>query len=96
MGTPQQRRGVRRIGRKIGDLVGQDEPLAPCRPRPAFVGVASVHDGGGVVEAVLEEALIGGVADRIRHLAFGVGDHAVGGDDDIALDAAHSAGDLQA
>jgi hypothetical protein len=27
--------------------------------------------------------------DRIRHLAFGVGEHAVGGNDDVAFDAAH-------
>ena len=56
----------------------------------AFVGMTSVHDGCGTIEAVLEEALIGVVADRFRHLAFGVGDHAVGGNDDVALDAAHS------
>ena len=51
----------------------------------------AVDDGRGMVERILEEALIGLVADRIRHLAFGVGEHAVGGNDDITFDAAHRA-----
>ncbi len=55
-----------------------------------------MHHDGGAVEAFLEEMLIGVVADRLRHLAFRVGDHAVGGDDDVSFDAAQSGdADLQ-
>ena len=86
---PQQRIGMCRIGREGGDLTGHDEPLSPRGARSAFMRMPAVHDDGGTVERVLEEALIGLIADRIRHLAFGVGEHAVGGNDDIAFDAAH-------
>ena len=53
--------------------------------------MSAMHDNRGTVERILEEALIGLVADGLRHLAFGVGEHAVGGNDDIAFDAAHPA-----
>jgi hypothetical protein len=51
--------------------------------------MSAVDDDRGAVERILEEALICAVADRIRHLAFGVGEHAVSGNDDITFDAAH-------
>ena len=50
----------------------------------------SVHDGGGAVERALEVTLIGGIANRIRHYALTVGDHAVRGNDDVAFNAAQS------
>ena len=83
--------GMCRIGRESGDLARYDEPFAPRCARAAFMGMPAVHDDRGAVERILEEALIGLVADRIRHLAFGIGEHAVGGNDDIAFDAAHHA-----
>lgn len=48
-----------------------------------------MEDDRGAVESVLEKPLIGVVADRRRHLAFAVRDHAVGGNDHIAFDAVH-------
>ena len=78
-----------RIGREGGDLTGQDEPFSPRGARSAFMGMPAVHNDGGTVECGLEKALIGLVADRIRHLAFGVGEHAVGRNDDVAFDASH-------
>jgi hypothetical protein len=51
--------------------------------------MAAMHDDRGVVERVLEEALIGVVADRRRHFAFAVRNHAVRGSDHITFDAAH-------
>ena len=83
--------GMFRIGRESGDLARYDEPFAPRCARAAFMRMPAVHDDRGAVERILEEALIGLVADRIRHLAFGIGEHAVGGNDDIAFDAAHRA-----
>jgi len=82
---------MRRIGRDRPDLPRHHQALSSRRPRAAFVGMAAMHDDGGAIEAGLEEALIGVVADGLRHLAFGVGEHAVGGNDDITFDAAHRA-----
>jgi hypothetical protein len=51
--------------------------------------MAAMDDDSGVVERILEEALIGVIADRRRHFAFAIRDHAVGGNDHIAFDATH-------
>jgi len=80
---------MRGIGRKRRDLTGEDQTVATRGTRPALVRMAAVHDDRGLVERVLEEALIGVVADRRRHFAFAVRDHAVGGNDHKAFDAAH-------
>ena len=80
-----------RIGRESGDLARYDEPFAPRCARAAFMRMPAVHDDRGAVERILEEALIGLVADGLRHLAFGVGEHAVRRNDDITFDAAHRA-----
>ena len=87
---PQERIRIGRVGSKGRDLARQHQPLARARARAAFMRVPAVNDCGGAVEAVLEKMLIGIVADRCRHLAFGVGKHAVGRNDDIAFDAAQS------
>ena len=81
-----------RIGRGGRDLPRYDQALSSRRARAAFVGMAAVDDDGGLVETGLEEALVGSIADGIRHYAVGVGDHAVGGNDDVALDAAQGDG----
>ena len=88
---PKKRIGMIRIRSESSDPARQHEPLAPRGARSAFVRMPAVYDDRGAVERVLEEALIGLVAKRIRHRALGVGKHAVGGNDDIAFDAAHSA-----
>ena len=80
---------MRRIRRKRRDLTGEDQAPATRGTRPAFVRMAAMHDDRGVVERVLEEVLIGVVADRRRHFAFAVRDHSVGGNDHIAFDTAH-------
>ena len=49
-----------------------------------------MHDDRGPIELGLQEALIGVVADGIRHHAVAIGDHAVGGNDGVALDAVRS------
>ena len=46
-----------------------------------------MHDRDGAVEFGLQEILVGLVANRVGHLAAGVGDHAVGRDDGVAFDA---------
>jgi hypothetical protein len=51
--------------------------------------VAAMDDDGGMVEAILKNALISIVADRWRHFALGIRDHAVGRYDHITFDAAH-------
>jgi len=50
----------------------------------------SMHDDGGTVETGLEEFLVGAVANCVRHLAVGIGDHAVGRNDGVTFDAAQS------
>ena len=80
---------MRGIGCKRRDLTGEDQTAAMCGTRPALVRMAAMHEDRGVVECVLEEALIGVVADRRRHFAFAVRDHAVGGNDHITFDAVH-------
>ena len=70
--------GVRSIRRHGGYLAGEDQPLAPGGAGAAFVRMPAVDHGAGAVESVLEETLIGLVADRGRHLAIGIRDHAIG------------------
>src|SRR6202035_1569392 len=77
---------MRIIRRRGGDLAGEDKPLAPGGARAALVRMKAVDHGGGAVESVLEETLIGLITDRGRHLAFGIRDHAVSRDDHITLD----------
>ncbi len=86
---PQQRIWMRGIGRKRRDFTGEDKTLAAGCTRAALVGMAAMHDDRGVVECALEKALIGIVADRRRHFAFAVRDHAVGRNDHITFDALH-------
>ncbi len=52
---PQQRIGMRRVGRNGGDPARQDEPLSPRGARAAFVRMPAVHDGGGAVERALRK-----------------------------------------
>ena len=87
--VPQHSIWMRGIGRKRRDLTREDQTVAARGARPALVRMAAVHDDRGVVERILEEVLIGIVADRRRNFAFAVRDHAVGGNDHIAFDAAH-------
>src|SRR5262249_33647800 len=79
-----------RVRRNGGNLTRQDEALAPRRAWAAFMGMTAVQHQSGAVEPVLEKFLVGIVADRCRHDAARVGDHAVAGDDDIAFDAPRS------
>ncbi|MGA7233907.1 MAG: hypothetical protein WBX95_23620, partial [Xanthobacteraceae bacterium] len=72
-----------------GDSTGKDQTSAARGAGATLVRMAAMHDDSGVVEGVLEKALIGVVADRWRHFAFAVRDHAVGGNDHIAFDATH-------
>src|SRR6266853_2419455 len=77
---------MRSIRRRGGDLAGKDKPLAPGGAGAALVRMTAVDHGGGAVESVLEETLIGLITDRGRHLALGIRDHAIGRDDHITLD----------
>ena len=45
-----------------------------------------MHDHGGPIQFSLQKPLIGLVADRIRHRAVAVGNHAVGGNDGVPFD----------
>ena len=74
---------------KRRDLTAEDQALATRSTRPALVRMAAMHDDRDVVERVLEEVLIGVVADRRRHFAFAIRDHAVGGNYHIAFDTVH-------
>ena len=61
-----------------------------CGAQAAFVRMTAVHNHRSLVEASLEKSLVGVVANCFRHQAFGIGDHAVGRNDDVAFDAAQS------
>jgi hypothetical protein len=54
----------------------------------------AMYDRGSPVERALKESLICIVADNVRHDAVGIGDHAVGGNDDVTFDAEQSANSL--
>ena len=84
---PMERMGMSRIGRDSVDLMRNDETAPPIGARAAFVRMTSVHQRCGVVEAVLEEFLVGVVLDHVRHVTVRVGDHAVSGNDDETFDA---------
>jgi hypothetical protein len=88
-GIPQQSIRVRCVRSKCRDPAGQNETLAARGSGAALVGVAAMNDDRGAIERVLEKPLIGVVADRPRHLTTAFRDHAVGGNDHIAFDAAH-------
>src|SRR5438874_13604435 len=77
---------MRGIRRRVSDVAGEDQPLAPGTAGAALVRVTAMDHGGDAVKSILEETLIGLIMDRGRHLAFGIRDHAVGRDDHIALD----------
>ena len=83
---------MRLIGSGGGDLAGDDQAFAPVRARAALVRMAAVDNDRGTVEATLKKALIGVIADRRRHFALGVGNHAVGGNDHITFNTAHVCG----
>jgi hypothetical protein len=51
--------------------------------------VTAMDDDGNMVEVTLKEALIGIVADRWRHFALCIRNHAVGGYDHITFDTTH-------
>jgi len=46
-----------------------------------------VHDQRGTVECVGEEALVALEFQLVRHAVLRIGQHAIGGDDDIAFKA---------
>ena len=64
-----------------------DDPLSPRRVRLILVGIAAVHDQVGAIEGGGEELLVALELQFVRHHAVGVRQHAVGGHDDIAVDA---------
>ena len=47
----------------------------------------ALYQHGGLIETVLEKALIGFDDEAVRHMPAGVGQHAVGRDDGEAFDA---------
>ena len=49
--------------------------------------MAAVHDQIGAVERGIEESLVAFEFQRVRHLAVRIREHAVGGHDDVAVDA---------
>src|SRR5579883_872724 len=80
---------MRGIGRKRRNLACDNDAPAPARARPTFVRASAMHHGGGMIEAILKEMLVGGVANRLRHFAVAVGDHTVGRNDREAFNAKH-------
>lgn len=88
-GIPQKRMWQRRGRRKRRDLPRQDQTLASGGVGTALVRKPAVDNDGGMVERVLEKTLVGVIADRRRHFAFAVREHAVGGYDHKAFDSAH-------
>ena len=54
-----------------------------------------MNEHGCTFNAALQELLICVEAERIRHHPVGISDHAVGGDNGVALDAAHNAAILE-
>jgi hypothetical protein len=55
--------------------------------RAAFAGIAAMGEGGGPIQHVMEEALIGFELERLGLDAAGIRDHAVGGYDGETFDA---------
>ena len=49
--------------------------------------VATLYQHGGLIEGVLEEPLIGLDQQALRHVAVGIGQHAVSRDDGESFDA---------
>ena len=78
---------MRGVGRNGLDPAGDDHAFAPFRTRAAFVRVAPMDDRGGAVHLALQEALIRFVANRLRHDAVVVGNHAIGGHNGVAFEA---------
>lgn len=80
---------MHRVGRGGGDLTSENQALAARSTRAALMRVTAMDDDGSMVEVTLKEALIGIVADRWRHFALGIRNHAVGGYDHITFDTTH-------
>jgi hypothetical protein len=55
-----------------------------------------VHDCRRLIESRMEEFLVGFDLERLRHVAGGVGDHSVRGNDGVALDPARIGAGKQA
>ncbi len=91
---PKKRIQMRRIWTQRPRSAVSDQPFAARCPRAAFVRVAAMHDGGGTIEAGLEEFLIGIVTYRGGHRAVRVGQHAVGRYDDVTFDAVQGVADF--
>ena len=84
---PEPRFGIVGIRREPRDPPSEDEPPPARRIRLRFRRTASVHHHVGPIEAFLKMPLVGFEVQRLRLDAGRVRDHAVGGDDDIGLDA---------
>src|SRR5207302_328135 len=69
------------------DGASEHEARAFGRARVAFGGVAAVGDGGGTIEAVVEEALIGVDLHLRGKVPVGRADHAFARHDRVAHDA---------
>src|SRR6516225_9822757 len=80
---------MHRIGRGGGDLASENQALAARGTRATLMRVTAMDDDGNMVEVTLKEALIGIVADRWRHFALCIRNHAVGGYDHITFDTTH-------
>ncbi len=65
----------------------KDEPPAPIRSRLLLMGMATVHNNGSLVDALLKETLIGIDLELVRDVAIAIGEHAVSGDNSVAFDA---------
>ena len=79
--------GLAGSGAVAADRAGQDDPLSPRRVRLLLVGIAAVHDQVGAIQRRVEEALVALELQLVRHDVLRIRQHAVGGDDDIAVDA---------
>src|SRR5262249_60199751 len=80
------------IRRNPADPTRQDQTFAARGAGTTLVRMSAMHDNRGMVERILKEVLIRIVADRRRHFAFAICDHAVGGKHHISFDASHGCG----
>ena len=69
------------------DLPGQDQSAAQMRMRLLLMGVASTHHYIAAVAPALEETPIGFELERSRHVARGLREHLILGDDGMSIGA---------
>src|SRR5581483_316934 len=86
-GVPENSLRIRRIAADICDFSSDDNAGACRRFRPALMRIPTVHDSIRLLQGAVEKTLIAGNLQFWRHDPLRIGEHAVSGNDGVALDA---------